>query len=160
MNRLINIFLLCYTIDILLFYLPEFLADRVFGENYIMLFGVWGMKMDFFYDFGFIFLFFIVGINVLMLKFNDSSSRKVRWYEWMGICILIYIFFISLSTFVISLYLNLKDGPLYLKEFSKDLGRIFCDSVVVGLLLIIFSPITYLILLNHYFIIRRFKCCP
>lgn len=157
MKRFMHILLLCYVIDIILFYLPGLVVNKVFNEDLNVLFGVWGMQMEVFYQYGFLFLFLIVVLNFLVLKIYSCSSNKVRWFEWIILIALIYLLFIGISTLFVSLYMNLYQTSFEVSGFVKDYVRIFYDAFLLGPLIIVFSPITYLIFLNHYLIIKKYK---
>ena len=149
MDKLIKTFLVCYITDLALFYMPYVFFYGVFGESISMLFGIWGMDMGLFFTHGYFFILLIVVIYIFIL----SQVRNLEWkrivFESLLLIVLSYPVFIFLSIAFAGLNFAMQDSEFDLAQY-KDYKKIFLEASLIGLLMILFSPITYLMMLSHW----------
>ncbi len=146
-----KVFAVCLSIDLLLFYIPTVL---IFGDHIVMLQGIWGTNMDLFYTHAYVFIFLLVSLYVLALKVIHPYT-KGAWIRSL-LSIPFYVLFIFLSVLFISLYSTINSSVFEVKAFVKDFNRVFIEALIIGILMIVFSPITYLIIINHWLVTRYF----
>ncbi len=155
MINFVKIFLFCYLINLILFYTPSFLSFYLFQEKFSLLQGIWGVRMGIFFNYAYLFLFILVSLYVLSLKFIRPYT-KGAWTRALLSVTSSYLLFIFLSVIFICLRSNMRSTGFEFEAFLEDFQRIFIQALAIGILMIIFSPITYLIAVNHWLVTRYF----
>ncbi len=122
-----------------------------------MLFGVWGMKMDVFYIHGYYFILLIVLAYIFILNIYKRLTFKRSWMSWLVLAVSLYPVFIFLSALFVCVYLSIQNSGAGFSDFISDFKRIFVDALLIGVLMIVFSPITFVIMLSHWIVTRIYR---
>lgn len=150
-------FCLCFVIDLIIFYMPVYLAYYIFNYRLPVLFGVWGMNLDLLFKYGYVFIFIIVFINYLAIKLIQALPKLKNWIKMVLVIPLVYHLFIFISTIFLATFINLIYSPFSFDEFIADFKKILNDGYNIGIYIIVFSPVTYFFILNHWINMKRYR---
>jgi membrane-associated HD superfamily phosphohydrolase len=137
MKRSSLAFTICYVIDLFSFYLPQFVFP---GQN-IMLSGLYKVRMDVLYDYGYAFIFLIVAFHSAYFLFQQSGITRDHLFTKIIFAAISYLLFVVLSAAIICLVKN------------HDFIDVTVYGLYAGLFLVAFSPITYAICFVHFIVL-------
>lgn len=141
MTRAYFLFSVCYCVDLIVFYAVRCIFP---GQN-VMLAGIYKVRMEVLYDYAYLFLFFIVAMHLVIYAVAAAGVSPKKWFITMLCVLFSYPIFVVMSSAVVS--------------FAKNVSflAVTIDGLAAGLFIIIFSPMTYVILVTHFIILNSLR---
>lgn len=147
----VKTFVLHYALNLALLYVPLLVFPGV-----ELIEGVMGMRKEVFYEYGYYFLFLITIAQVVTHQRIASLPRKRGRYIMLYYGVTAYLDFVTFSVLFIAVRSAAIKPTFALGETPTDFVAFFVEALAVGVPVILFSPLTYMMAITHLLIYRFF----
>jgi hypothetical protein len=157
-KRILIILVICYILDLTALYLPEVISRGwlfrwIHYTDIKDILGMWNGKLYYIYNVGYLLLFALF-LQLVFLRIVRRPIRQKNWLRLGLISLCIYFLFFFGVALILSVYFELN-------YFRVDIVGVFLTVFIAGLkygfFIIILSPLTYVLVLLHFIVLRLFN---